>query len=103
MRELAKSKPGVGDEELEKLALTSLLSKFADQQGYVLKDPKNLLIRGLIKRKEKFGEYYCPCRVVVGDKEKDEWKICPSTEVSKDIEDSGRFHCGLFWKSTANY
>ncbi len=53
---------------------------------------------GLEKRKEKFGEHYCPCRVVTGDKEKDKEIICPCVFHRGEIELRGHCKCNLFVK-----
>jgi len=56
----------------------------------------NEVIKGLIKKKEKFGDIYCPCRVVSGDKEKDKEIICPCIFHKKEIELQGHCLCNLF-------
>jgi ferredoxin-thioredoxin reductase catalytic subunit len=56
------------------------------------------IIRGLLKNKEKYGEVYCPCRVVTGDKEKDKEIICPCSFHRKEIESNGHCKCLLFFK-----
>ena len=54
------------------------------------------VITGLLKKKEKFGENYCPCRVVTGDKKKDEEIICPCVFHRGEIELQGHCLCMLF-------
>jgi len=54
------------------------------------------LIDGLVRRKEKYGDYYCPCRVVTGDEEIDRANICPCETHEEEIARSGKCHCGLF-------
>ena len=56
------------------------------------------VIMGLLKRKEKFGEVYCPCRVITGVKEKDEEIICPCAFHREEIETDGHCKCFLFVK-----
>ena len=56
------------------------------------KKTSDSVLRALLKQKEKFGEIYCPCRVLTGDKEKDKKIICPCEPVRK----GGRCICGLF-------
>jgi len=53
------------------------------------------LIDGLIHNKHQNGEYYCPCKIMTGDKEKDAENICMCREARED----GRCVCGLFVKN----
>ena len=54
------------------------------------------VIMGLLKKREKFGENYCPCRVNTGDKDKDEEIICPCVFHRGEIELQGHCLCKLF-------
>ncbi|MDR0362340.1 MAG: ferredoxin:thioredoxin reductase [Planctomycetota bacterium] len=54
------------------------------------------ILGAMIKRREKFGEYYCPCRVVSGDKERDAKIICPCVYHVEEIAERGFCHCRLF-------
>lgn len=56
------------------------------------------VIKAIVKRRAKFGEDYCPCRVVTGDKEKDAAIICPCVYHEQEIDETGRCHCYLFAK-----
>jgi ferredoxin-thioredoxin reductase catalytic chain len=53
---------------------------------------------GLSKNEEKYGERYCPCRRVTGDKEKDKAIICPCVYHLDEINKDGHCHCFLFVK-----
>ena len=57
--------------------------------GYYV-NPNQLLkiIKGLQRNYEKYGEPYCPCKVVSGDKEKDAMFICPCEQHHKEIEET---------------
>jgi len=55
------------------------------------------LVDGLAKRKARFGDYYCPCRVVTGNAEKDALNVCPCSTHEEEIAASGKCHCGLFF------
>ena len=46
----------------------------------------------------KNGEVYCPCRVVTGDKEKDDEIICPCIFHRQEISKDGHCKCNLFVK-----
>jgi ferredoxin-thioredoxin reductase catalytic subunit len=52
----------------------------------------------LLFKKKKHGEIYCPCRVVTGDKEKDKEIICPCVFHRGEIELQGHCLCKLFFK-----
>lgn len=54
------------------------------------------IIKAIAKRRDRYGEDYCPCRVVTGDKEKDAAIICPCVYHEREIDESGRCHCHLF-------
>jgi len=56
------------------------------------------VITGLLKKREKSGENYCPCRVVTGNKEKDEEIICPCVFHRGEIGLQGHCLCQLFVK-----
>jgi len=56
------------------------------------------VIKGLLAKKEKFGDIYCPCRVVSGNKEKDKEIICPCVFHRGEIELQGHCLCNLFIK-----
>jgi ferredoxin-thioredoxin reductase catalytic chain len=54
------------------------------------------LIEGLVRRKAKFGDYYCPCRVVTGNAEVDSRNVCPCATHEAEIAETGKCHCGMY-------
>jgi ferredoxin-thioredoxin reductase catalytic chain len=54
------------------------------------------LIEGLVRRKQRSGDFYCPCRIVTGNLETDRNNVCPCTTHEAEIAETGRCHCGLF-------
>lgn len=54
------------------------------------------LIEGLVRRKVKSGDYYCPCRIVTGNLETDRHNVCPCTTHEAEIAAAGKCHCGLY-------
>lgn len=56
------------------------------------------LIKGMLENEKKFGERYCPCRRITGNKEEDKGKICPCYWHQEEIERDGHCVCGLFVK-----
>lgn len=53
------------------------------------------VFKGLNARRKKYGKDYCPCRVVTGDKEKDDKIICPCDYHAEEISKDGKCHCDL--------
>jgi ferredoxin-thioredoxin reductase catalytic subunit len=54
------------------------------------------LIEGLVRRRVKFGDYYCPCRIVTGNAETDRRNVCPCQTHEAEIAETGKCHCALF-------
>lgn len=57
-----------------------------------------LIMKGLLKNKEKHGEVYCPCRIVTENKEKDKDIICPCVFHRGEVELEGHCRCLLFFE-----
>lgn len=76
--------------------------KYAAQKGYRLNpnpEELDLVFEGLAKRREQYGAQYCPCRIVLGDKEEDRKIICPCIYHEEEIRRDGMCHCALFFKA----
>ena len=74
--------------------LEVILEEYANNNGVALtsdKRKRNIILNGLLKSREKFGETYCPCRV-----KKVPENICPCDKMSEDVENQGMCHCNLF-------
>jgi len=56
------------------------------------------IMAGLDANQKKYGQRYCPCRRVSGDKEEDAKKICPCFWCKEEIEKDGKCFCGLYVK-----
>ena len=70
------------------------VDQFARIRGYVFNEMKEEIIEGLLAKRDRFGEFYCPCRL----EHKPEYQ-CPCKPTrGGDVERRGRCHCGLFWK-----
>lgn len=54
---------------------------------------------GLFKNKKKYGEFYCPCRVVTGNKKKDKLITCPCVYHMGEIQLKEKCLCELFVKN----
>lgn len=74
---------------------------YAEKKGLKL-NPNRELLEGLAKRllenEKKYGERYCPCRVVKGQPQIDQKNICPCFYSEKEIEENGHCLCWLFLK-----
>ena len=73
----------------------------AEASGYRLNPDYDIVviaIKGLANNKRKYGETYCSCRVVSGDKEQDKKIICPCVYRSRDIDQKGACKCALYIK-----
>ncbi len=73
----------------------------AEENGYKLNQDYDIVaiaIKGLANNKKKYGEQYCSCREVSGNKEQDRKIICPCVYRGKDIELRGACKCALFLK-----
>ncbi len=55
-------------------------------------------LAGLIKAKENYGDYYCPCRRPDDGFSYTKDYICPCAEGMKELEKQGSCYCGLFYK-----
>ena len=53
----------------------------------------------LMIRKRKFGDFYCPCRMVTDNNEKNKEIVCPCIYHLDEIEKNRSCLCGLFVKS----
>jgi len=92
-------KEGNGDKQIEELIKE--YEDYAKENGLVLNPNKEVvkrLVRGLLENEKKYGERYCPCRRISGDKEEDKAKICPCQWHKEEIEKQGHCLCGLFVK-----
>ena len=56
------------------------------------------IVKGLLRNKEKYGEIYCPCRLVTKNKDKDRDNICPCVFHRGEIELQGHCLCKLYFK-----
>ncbi len=77
------------------------LEDYAKSQGFKLNPNEKIVdfvIKGLQKNKKEKGEFYCPCRIVSGNKEEDMKIICPCVFHLAEIKEQGHCKCNLFVK-----
>lgn len=76
--------------------------KNAEETGNKLNpdyDIVSMAIKGIANHKKKYGEQYCSCREISGNKEQDRKIICPCVYRSRELEQRGACKCALFVKS----
>lgn len=86
---------------MNKKELLEQKKKYAAISGFKLNPNEaelDIVIDGLLKNKEKYEFFYCPCRKVTGNQEEDRKKICPCIWHKDEIEKNGFCHCRLFFK-----
>ena len=109
MAEEKKSKPKEQKQEkkkeTKKATVDQLLLKsfrrYARAAGFKIQPDKKLLdfvIKGELSMLKKYGELYCPCRRVTGDKQADKKNICPCVFHKYEIRDDGHCKCQLYFK-----
>lgn len=85
--------------EQEEIKIRKMLSEHVSRSHYMLNPDARIVdrvVKGLVMRKIKYGYAYCPCRLVMGDIEKDKKIICPCVYHVEEIERDGECHCQLF-------
>ena len=54
------------------------------------------LMNAMVMRRQKKGDYYCPCRVVSNDAEQNRKIVCPCAFHEEEIAKDGHCKCWLF-------
>ena len=52
---------------------------FARLKGYVFSEDKELVMEGLLEKKEEYGDFFCPCRI-----ENIQENVCPCLETRQN-------------------
>jgi ferredoxin-thioredoxin reductase catalytic chain len=80
-------------------ALYGQLDQDAEAGGYHLNSDEAFardLVSGLLINQQRYGYQSCPCRLAVGDREKDLDIICPCDYRDADLLDWGACYCALY-------
>ncbi len=65
---------------------------FAQMRGYVFNEDKELFIKGLLTKKSRYSDFYCPCRF-----QNIPENICPCLDTRMGrVRKDGSCLCGLF-------
>ena len=86
---------------MTKQELIEFYEKYGKENGFLLNPNKKIvegIVTGLLSNEQKYGQRYCPCRRISGNKEEDAQKICPCVWHKEEITKDGRCFCGLFVK-----
>jgi len=81
--------------------LAKKYEEYAKNNGFQLNPDKKVVervIKGLLANESKYGQKYCPCRRVSGNKEEDAKKICPCSWHKDEIAKDGHCFCQLYVK-----
>ena len=54
------------------------------------------VLAGLARNLNQYGRWYCPCREVTGEPDRDTANICPCPQHPTDIARDGTCECGIF-------
>ena len=76
-----------------------MVRRYVERGPYVLNpDPVTVehVMAGLTRNLVEHGRWYCPCREVTGEPERDRKNICPCPQHRPDIERDGVCECGIF-------
>jgi ferredoxin-thioredoxin reductase catalytic subunit len=76
----------------------------AERNGWSVQPNETFLktvLDGLIKTREAYGYYLCPCREGWGNRFKDRDITCPCEYAGEDIAEFGHCYCGLFLSAEA--
>ena len=76
-----------------------MVRQYAARGPYALNpDPVTVehVLVGLTGNLIEHGRWYCPCREVAGEPERDRGNLCPCPQHRADIERDGVCECGLF-------
>lgn len=80
-------------------ALYETLRKIQEPKGYYFNRDKEKtfqLLRALMVNKDRYGYMSCPCRLALGNREKDKDIICPCVYRKPDMVEFGSCYCNLY-------
>ncbi|MGJ3521536.1 ferredoxin-thioredoxin reductase catalytic domain-containing protein [Nitratidesulfovibrio sp. D1] len=80
-------------------ALHDMLRKIQEPKGYFFNKDMDMtmpLLESLLVNKERYGYMACPCRLALGEFEKDRDIVCPCVYREEDVKEFGACFCGLY-------
>lgn len=91
---------------MSKNILKERFNKFCENQDFELNRDNEFLdqvLTNLVIKKEKEGQYFCPCRLRDGSKERDIELLCPCNfKIQENWKKRKDCWCGLFQKLLNN-
>ena len=88
---------GIPPERVDKVYAT--LDQWAESTGYHLNPDREFtwqLVESLLINRGRYGYQACPCRLAIGEREKDKDIICPCVYRDPDLEEFGVCYCALY-------
>jgi ferredoxin-thioredoxin reductase catalytic subunit len=79
--------------------LYETLKKIQEGKGYFFNKDKERtyeLLDALLINKDRYGYMGCPCRLLSGDRKKDQDIICPCEYREPDVKEFGSCYCNLY-------
>ena len=79
--------------------LYEALKEIQEGKGYFFNKNRERtfdLLEGLLINKERYGYMGCPCRLLSGDRKKDQDIICSCVYRAPDVEEYGSCYCNLY-------
>lgn len=74
--------------------LRERIDEIARLRNYTFSDSKERIIQAILRKREKHGDFYCPCKARLVPE-----NICPCKETRDgSVELHARCSCNLFWK-----
>ncbi|MCF8131006.1 MAG: ferredoxin:thioredoxin reductase [Deltaproteobacteria bacterium] len=83
----------------ETVKLLESLRNIQEPKGYYFNRDKLKtleLLEGLLENKRRYGYMSCPCRLSLGNREKDQDIICPCEYREADVAEYGSCYCNLY-------
>ncbi len=80
-------------------ALHDMLRKIQEPKGYFFNKDMDMtmpLLESLLVNKQRYGYMACPCRLALGEFEKDRDIVCPCVYREEDVKEFGACFCGLY-------
>jgi ferredoxin-thioredoxin reductase catalytic chain len=88
-----------GEFSPETIKLYERLKREAEEAGYHVNPDREfvlMLVQGLLTNEQRYGYRACPCRLAIGEKEKDLDLICPCDYRDADVVEFGACYCDLY-------
>lgn len=86
---------------MNKEELILVWEKFCEGKDFKLNNDDHVekVAEGVLEVEKKDGMKYCPCRIIIGEFDKDLELLCPCNfKIQQTWKEKGRCWCGLFIK-----